>query len=71
MSIGPATTALLANLREWAVHPGAWCYPVETTRGRAVLFPDDVDGRTDEQLVAVICERLNENRTRGQHVRPD
>jgi len=60
--IGPATTALLAQLREWAADPGAWCYPVETTRGRAVLFPEDVAGRTDEQLVAVICARLNENK---------
>lgn len=59
MGIGPAVAALLANLREWAADPGAWCYPVKTTRGLAVLFPEDVDGCTDEQLVAVICERLN------------
>ena len=62
MGIGPATAALIADLREWAADPGAWCYPVETTRGRAVLFPEDVDGRTDEQLVAVIRERLNEKK---------
>ncbi|HBZ07468.1 MAG TPA: hypothetical protein DEP03_14200 [Massilia sp.] len=62
MGIGPATTALIANLREWAADPGAWCYPVKTTRGRAVIFPEDVVGCTDEQLVALICARLNENK---------
>lgn len=69
--IGPATTALLAELREWAADPGAWCYPVKTTLGMVVVFPEDVAGQTDEQLVAMVCERLNENRTRGPHVRAD
>jgi len=58
--IGPATTALLTELRAWAADPGALCYPVQTTRGRAVIYPDDVAGRTNEELIAVICERLNE-----------
>jgi len=71
MGTQPATAALLAKIREWAADPEALCFPINTTRGRAVLYPEDVADRTDEQLVAVICERLNENRTRGQHVRPD
>ena len=59
MGIGPTTAALLAKLREWASDPGALCFPVNTTRGRAVLYPEDVADRTDNELVAVICERLN------------
>lgn len=58
--MGSATTALLTKLREWAVDPEALCFPVNTTRGRAVLFPEDVVGRTDNELVALICARLNE-----------
>lgn len=58
MATGPATAALLADLREWAADQGALCFPVNTTRGRVVLYPEDVAGRTDNELVAVICERL-------------
>lgn len=58
--MGPATTALLTELRAWAADLEAVCYPVQTTRGRAVLFPEDVAGRTDNELVALICARLNE-----------
>ena len=60
MGIGPATAALLADIREWAADPGAVCFPVNTTRGRAVLYPEDVAGRTDNELLTVICEQLNE-----------
>jgi len=60
--MGPATTALLTELRAWAADPEALCYPVQTTRGRAVMFPEDVTGHTDEQLVALICARLNEQK---------
>jgi len=60
--IGPATAALLAELRAWAADPLAVYYPVNTTRGRALIFPEDVAARTDDQLVAVICEKLNENK---------
>jgi len=56
----PSTAALLANLREWAADPEALCFPVNTTRGRAVIYPDEVAGRTDNELVALICARLNE-----------
>lgn len=58
--MGPATTALLTELRAWAADPEALCYPVQTTRGRAVLYPEDVAGCTDDQLVALICARLNQ-----------
>ncbi len=58
--MGPATTALLTELRAWAAEPEALCFPVQTTRGRVVLYPNDVAGRTDDQLVALICARLNE-----------
>ena len=60
MGTTPATAALLAALREWAADPEALCFPVNTTRGCAVLFPEDVAGRTDNELVALICARLNE-----------
>jgi hypothetical protein len=58
--MGPATTALLTELRAWAADPLAVYYPVNTTRGRVVIFPEDVAGRTDDQLAALICARLNE-----------
>jgi len=60
--MGPATTALLTELREWAADPKALCYPVQTTCGRAVIYPDEVACRTDDQLVALICARLDENK---------
>ena len=60
MGTQPATAALLANLREWAADPDALCYPVQTTKGRAVMFPEDVAGRSDDELLALICARLNE-----------
>ena len=60
MGTQPATAALLANLREWAADPEALCYPVQTTKGRAVMFPEDVAGRSDDELLALICARLNE-----------
>jgi hypothetical protein len=60
--MGPATTALLTELRAWAADPLAAYYPVNTTRGCALVFPDDVAGRTDDQLVALICARLNQNK---------
>ena len=58
--MGPATTALLIKLREWAADPEALCFPINTTRGHAVMYPDDVASRTDNELVALICARLNE-----------
>ncbi|KQQ90378.1 hypothetical protein [Massilia sp. Leaf139] len=60
--MGPATTALLTELRAWAAEPGAVMYPVQTTRGRVIVYPDEVAGRTDSQLVALICARLNLNK---------
>jgi hypothetical protein len=56
----PATAALLADMREWAADPLAVYFPVNTTRGCALIFPEDVAGRTDNELVALICARLNE-----------
>ena len=58
--MGPATTALLTELRAWAADPLAVYFPVNTTRGRALIFPEDVAGHTDNELVALICARLNE-----------
>jgi hypothetical protein len=51
---------LLPHLREWASDPDAVCYPVSTNKGRVIVFPEDVAGRTDDQLLATIRERLNE-----------
>lgn len=62
MGTQPATAALLTKLRTWAADPEALCFPVNTTRGCAVLYPTDVADRTDDQLVALICARLNENK---------
>lgn len=56
----PATAALLASLREWAADPGAQIYPVCTKTKKIAIFPGDVIGRTDDELVAFIRERLDE-----------
>ena len=60
MGIQPATAALLVKIREWAADPEALCFPINTTRGSVVLYPGDVDGCTDDQLVALICAQLNQ-----------
>lgn len=62
MGIQPATAARLADMREWAADPGAVCYPVTTNSSRVVIFPEDIAGRTDEQLLALIRERCTENK---------
>lgn len=56
----PATAALLASLREWAVVPGASIFPVCTKTKKIAIFPEDVISRTDDELLAFVCERLNE-----------
>jgi hypothetical protein len=58
----PADAARLADMREWAADPGAVCYPVTTNSGRAVIFPEDIAGRTDEQLLTLIRERCSDNK---------
>lgn len=56
----PATAALLAALREWAVLPGAQIYPIRTKTKNIAIFPEDVVGKSDEELLAFIRQRLNE-----------
>ena len=52
--------AHIAHIREWAPDPKAVFYEVKTNKGRVLIFPEDVAGRTDKQLIALICARLNE-----------
>jgi hypothetical protein len=52
--------AFLAALREWASDPGALIYTVRGKSGSIAIFPEDVTGRTDDELLAFVRERLNE-----------
>ena len=56
MGITPATAAKLAEMREWAADPQAWVWPVQ---GRAI-FPADVVGKSDTELLEFIRQRINE-----------
>jgi hypothetical protein len=48
---------LLIQLREWASEPGALFYTLRGRQGMAAIFPEDVLGKTDEQLLAFILTR--------------
>jgi len=67
----PATIAWLAKLRAQAAEPGIIYVAVRGPRGTIPVFPEDVTNKSDEQLLAFLCERLSATPTRGQDVRPD
>lgn len=48
---------LLVQLREWASEPGALFYTLKGRQGMVAIFPEDVLGKTDEQLLAFILAR--------------
>lgn len=61
--MSPGTAAWLANVRAEAEAPGALMIPVTgAVRGRpvrALIFPDEVVGKSDEELLAFVRERLS------------
>lgn len=60
----PAIAARLADIREWAADPSAVIYPIRTHTHNFALFPHDVIGTTDEQLLEFIRQRCNEPQER-------
>jgi len=56
--MSPATTAWLANVRAEAVAPGAFMIVIQSTKDRVVIFPDEVVGKSDEELLAFVRGRL-------------
>lgn len=60
--MSPATTAWLANVRAEAAAPDCLTVIVTgTVRGqprRVAIFPDDVVGKTDDELFAFVRARL-------------
>lgn len=59
----PEIAAWLANVRAEAEAPGALMIPVTgSVRGRparALIFPDEIVGKSDEELLALVRERLS------------
>lgn len=51
---------LLARLRWWASDPRALIFPVQGKHGSIAIFPDDVIGKSDEELLAFIVKRCDE-----------
>jgi hypothetical protein len=56
----PATTAWLANIRAEAAGPRALVVVVKGPRGPVAIFPEDVVGKSDDELLAFIASRLDE-----------
>ncbi|WP_036170369.1 hypothetical protein [Massilia sp. 9096] len=57
----PATIAWLANLRAQAADPGNLCVVIPRRAGGSVaIFPDDILGKSDDELAAYVVARLTE-----------
>jgi hypothetical protein len=52
--------AWLTGMRDWAAQPDAQIFTVQGKRGSIAIFPDDVNGKTDDELLALVRERCNE-----------
>jgi len=58
----PATAAWLAKLRADAAPPGITFVIVRGPAGSVAISPDEIVGKSDEELLAFICRRLSESR---------
>jgi len=56
--MSPGTAAWLANVRAEAEAPGAFMIVIESSKGKVAIFPDEVVGKSDEELLAFVRERL-------------
>lgn len=56
----PATVAWLANVRAEATAPGAILVIVRGPAGAVAIFPDEIVGTSDDELLAFIAGRLTE-----------
>lgn len=59
--MSPDTAAWLANVRAEAAAPGALLVVVRDGSRSVVIFPDQVVGKSDDELLASIAERLDEH----------
>jgi hypothetical protein len=55
--MSPADAALVANVRAHAAAPGTVIIPVG---GRVAIFPEDTVGKSDDELLVFIEQRLAE-----------
>jgi hypothetical protein len=58
--MSPETAAWLANVRAEAAAPGAVLVTVHGPAGSVAIFPDQVVGKSDNELLALIVARLAE-----------
>jgi hypothetical protein len=56
----PETAAWLARVRANAAVPGTLIVTVCGPAGSVAIFPDEIVGRSDDELLAFICRRLSE-----------
>jgi hypothetical protein len=57
----PDETAWIANIRAEAAHASAWAVFVG---GKVAIYPDEIDTRTDEELLEFIKGRLADSNTK-------
>jgi hypothetical protein len=58
--VSPDTAAWLANVRAEAAAPGALFVVVRDHSRSVAIFPEDVVGKSDNELLAFIAQRLAE-----------
>jgi hypothetical protein len=58
--MSPEATAWLANVRAEAAAPGAIFVIVRSKTASVAIPPEDIVGRSDDELLAFIARRLDE-----------
>jgi hypothetical protein len=58
--MSPETAAWLANVRAEAAAPGALLVIVRSKAGSVAIFPEDIVGKSDDELLSFIEARLAE-----------
>lgn len=58
--MSPKTAAWLANLRAELAAPGALLFSVPGKAGTVAIFPQDIVGKSDDELLAFVRERLEQ-----------
>jgi hypothetical protein len=58
--MSPDTAAWLANVRAEAEAPGALLVVVRGRSRSVAIFPEDIVGKSDDELLAYIAKRLAE-----------
>jgi hypothetical protein len=58
--MSPVTTAWLANVRAELAAPGAIFFTVRGPASSVAIFPEDIVGKSDDELLSFIEARLAE-----------